>query len=146
LGVAPIAKRKHCTAPGFAAEGSLTSRFESVVSDANKPPTLDLASNPAARGPVDTLPGDDLNVTLLAWSGHEQTPEHVNRERDVLIVVISGSGTLEIDGQPHPLTPLQALVIEKGRRRRIHASADGIRYLSIHTARGGLRITHRTHP
>jgi hypothetical protein len=30
----------------------------------------------------------------------DQTPEHVNDERDMLIVVVSGSGTIEIDGHP----------------------------------------------
>ena len=85
-------------------------------------------------------------MTLLAWPADELTPDHVNNERDVLIVVISGSGTIEIDGHPHPLAAHQAVLVEKGRRRRIHASAAGIRYLSIHRAHGGLAITSRPQP
>jgi quercetin dioxygenase-like cupin family protein len=112
-----------------------------VVFDAAPPPSLDLASPIPGRAPIDALASKDLNVTLLVWPAHERTPEHVNHERDVLIVVISGSGAIDIDGDPHPLTPRQAILVEKGRRRRIHASANGIRYLSIHTARGGLQIT-----
>lgn len=114
-----------------------------MVSDAEPPPSLDLASTVRGRGPIDALASQDLNVTLLAWPAHEQTPEHVNDERDVLIVVVSGSGTIEIDDRPHPLAPRQAILVEKGRRRRVRAAADGIRYLSIHTARGGLQIAHR---
>jgi hypothetical protein len=67
-------------------------------------------------------------------------PSMPNQERDLLIVVVSGSGILELDGQPHSLQPQQAVLIEKRRRRRIYAGADGIRYLSVHTARGGLKI------
>jgi quercetin dioxygenase-like cupin family protein len=80
---------------------------------------------------------------LLGWPAHEQTPEHVNDERDVLIVVVSGSGTIEVDGHPHSLAAHQAVLVEKGRRRPIRASSDGIRYLSIHTARGGLQVARR---
>jgi quercetin dioxygenase-like cupin family protein len=87
------------------------------------------------------LSSEDLNVTLLDWPPNARTPDHVNAERDVLVVVLSGSGTLELDGEAHPLTPMQATLIEKGRRRRIVASGEGIRYLSVHTARGGLKIT-----
>jgi quercetin dioxygenase-like cupin family protein len=107
-----------------------------------EPPRLELASTSTGRGPIEAFASPDLNVTLLAWPPHEQTPEHVNHERDVLIVVITGSGTLELDGQTHPLERLQAVLVEKGRRRRIRASADGIRYLSIHTARRPLQISH----
>jgi quercetin dioxygenase-like cupin family protein len=112
-----------------------------VSPDQDPPPRIDLAAPSSGRGPIDAIASHDLNVTLLAWPGLERTPEHINKELDVLIIVVSGSGTIEIDGHAHPLTPHQAILVEKGRRRRIHASADGIRYLSIHTARGGLQIT-----
>jgi quercetin dioxygenase-like cupin family protein len=111
-----------------------------LADDASEPQSMDLLSGAGGRGPVAGLSTEDLNVTLLAWPANEPTPEHVNAERDVLVVVLSGSGTLELDGQPHGLAPMQAVVIEKGRRRRIVPSADGIRYLSVHTARGGLAI------
>ena len=40
----------------------------------------------------------DLNATLLSWPQGERTPEHVNAERDVLLVVVAGGATLRIDG------------------------------------------------
>lgn len=114
-----------------------------MVSDADEPRTFDLRSGAGRRGPVAALSSEDLNVTLLAWPPYEATPEHANAERDVLVVVLSGSGTLELDGRPHPLAPMTATLVEKRRRRRIVASADGISYLSVHTARGGLKIGSR---
>jgi hypothetical protein len=45
-----------------------------VVSDANKPPSLDLASNIAGSGPPDALASHDLNVTLLAWPPRPRRP------------------------------------------------------------------------
>ena len=114
-----------------------------MASDPSPPPRLELETGSTGRGPIGAFASEDLNVTLLAWPAHEQTPEHVNAERDVLIVVVAGSGTIEIDGHSHALAAHQAVLVEKGRRRRIQASSDGIRYLSIHRARGGLQITLR---
>jgi quercetin dioxygenase-like cupin family protein len=114
-----------------------------VPSGPSPPPRLELATRSTGQGPIGAFASEDLNVTLLAWPAHEQTPEHVNSERDVLVVVVSGSGTIDIDGHPYSLAAHEAVLVEKGRRRRIKASSDGIRYLSIHTARGGLQVIRR---
>jgi quercetin dioxygenase-like cupin family protein len=92
------------------------------------------------RGPLHGAATDDLNVTLLAWPAGEGTPEHVNAERDVLVVVVAGGGTVTIDGADHELRAPAATVIAKGASRRIAAGADGIRYLSAHLRREGLQI------
>ena len=94
----------------------------------------------AGRGPVWGTESDDLNATLLAWPAGEANPEHVNAERDVLIVVVSGSGSLEVDGEAHDLAAGDAVVVPKGASRRLAAGPHGIRYLSVHRRRGGLRI------
>jgi quercetin dioxygenase-like cupin family protein len=94
----------------------------------------------AGRGPVWGTESDDLNATLLVWAAGEEKPEHVNAERDILLVVVSGGGSLEVDGQPHDLEPGDAVLVPKGARRRLVAGGDGIRYLSVHRRRGGLQI------
>lgn len=91
-------------------------------------------------GPLWGLESEELNATLLEWEPGTGTPEHVNAERDVFLYVVEGSGTLFLDGIERPLAEGDALVVEKGRRRRLVAGPEGIRYLTVHRRRGGLRI------
>ncbi|MGH3023953.1 MAG: cupin domain-containing protein, partial [Gaiellaceae bacterium] len=103
------------------------------------PPVVDLVT-PRGRGPLWGVETDDLNATLLAWSAGDGPAEHVNSERDVLLVVLGGSATVTIDGEPHALQQGDAVVLEKGRARGISAGPDGVRYLSVHRRRGPLQI------
>ena len=92
------------------------------------------------RGPVWGLDSEDLNATLLVWAPGEGTPEHVNDERDVLVLVVEGSGEIDVDGDSTRLRAGQLVVVPKGARRRIDAGPDGIRYVTVHRRRGGLAI------
>lgn len=103
------------------------------------PEVVDLAS-PAGTGPLWGTASDDLNATLLAWEAGGGTPEHVNDERDVLLVVLAGSGTVFVEGKAHAVAASQAILVEKGRTRRIESGPDGIRYLSVHLRRAGLQL------
>ena len=109
--------------------------------DPHEPSTtpVDLAGQ-AGTGPVWGLASDDLNATLLAWPAGERVAEHVNSERDVLLVVVDGGGTVTVDGERHRVTAGHALLVEKGTSRGIEAGPDGLRYLSVHRARGPLQI------
>jgi mannose-6-phosphate isomerase-like protein (cupin superfamily) len=91
-------------------------------------------------GPVWGLASDDLNATLLAWNAGEDSPEHVNDERDVLIFVAEGSATIAVDGDERELANGEALIVGKGRRRKITAGPGGVCYLSAHLRRGPLEI------
>jgi quercetin dioxygenase-like cupin family protein len=93
-----------------------------------------------ARGPVWGAESEDLNATVLVWPAGEGPPEHVNDERDVLFVVLEGSATLMLDGEPRELAAGDALIVEKGLRRALVAGAGGVRYLTAHRRRGGLQI------
>jgi quercetin dioxygenase-like cupin family protein len=83
---------------------------------------------------------EDLNATILVWPPNDGPPEHVNEERDVLVVCLAGSGLLLVDDEPHDLQPGAALIVEKGRRRRLTAGADGVRYLTAHLRRPPLAV------
>jgi quercetin dioxygenase-like cupin family protein len=95
---------------------------------------------PSGSGPLWGTASDDLNATLLAWPAGAGTPEHVNDERDVLVVVIEGGGSLEVDGEELAVGAGDAVLVPKGSRRRASAGSGGIRYLSVHLRRGGLQI------
>jgi len=106
-------------------------------------PVVDLLA-PDGNGPLWGTETDDLNATLLAWPAKGGTREHVNSERDVIVVVLSGSATVTIDGEPHGVRAGQTLTFKKGQSRSITAGPRGIRYLSVHLRRAPLMITPRS--
>ncbi len=95
---------------------------------------------PGGFGPLWGIASQDLNATLLSWGPGDGVEEHRNDERDVLLIVISGSGTVVIDSREHHLAGHHVLLIERGSRRRIEAGAQGLRYVSVHRRRGLLQI------
>ena len=96
-----------------------------------------------SRGPVWGAETEDLNATLLAWPAGDGPPEHVNDARDVLYVVVAGSGTLTVDGDARALVAGDALIVEKGCTRALVAGDGGIRYVTAHIRREGLQIRQR---
>lgn len=104
-----------------------------------EPPVVDLAAG-TGRGPLWGTAAEDLNATLLAWDAGEGPPEHVNDERDVLYVLLEGGGTLSLDGETRVVRAPAAVLVEKGRSRRLEAGPGGLRYLTAHLKRPGLRI------
>jgi len=95
---------------------------------------------PPAGGPVWGAASADLNATLLEWPAGNGPPEHVNGERDVLYVVLTGSLTLTEDGESRELVAGEATIVDKGSRRAVVAGPHGVRYLTAHIRRGGLEI------
>ncbi len=84
------------------------------------------------------IASEELNATIMDWPPGQATPEHVNEERDVLLVVLRGSAVVHVDAAEHPRGQGEALVIEKGAARRIVAGPDGARVLTAHRRRPGL--------
>ena len=115
-------------------ERLLGESLESLELGGERDPSL------GGRGPVWGAESEDLNATLLVWSAGDGPPEHVNDERDVLIFVVKGAATIIVDGQDHELAAGEALIIGKGRRRRVTAGQEGVRYLSVHLRRPPLQI------
>ena len=97
-------------------------------------------ATPKGGGPVWGDASEDLNATLLEWRAGVGPPEHVNRERDVLVFVVDGSAKLAIDGEERELVPGEGVIVPKGKRRGITAGRGGVRYLSVHTKRPPLQI------
>ncbi len=102
-------------------------------------PVVDLLG-PLGRGPLWGAETDDFNATLLVWGAGEGTPEHVNAECDVLMVVLAGSAAVTLDGDSHAVRTGDVVIVGKGRTRQIAAGPEGVRYLSVHLRRGPLQI------
>jgi mannose-6-phosphate isomerase-like protein (cupin superfamily) len=98
------------------------------------------AAAAGAGGPVWGAESEDLNATLLVWPPGAGPPEHVNDERDVLVVVLEGSAAVAVDGEERELGPGEPLIVPKGATRRIAAGPVGVRYLAAHLRRPPLQI------
>lgn len=85
----------------------------------------------------------DLNANLVHLGPGSAVEEHVNREVDVLLVIVDGGGTVVLDGDVHHLVPRSAIHLPRGSTRRIAAGADGLWYLTVHRRRGGPQISPR---
>jgi hemerythrin-like domain-containing protein len=98
------------------------------------------AGRPQGSGPIWGAASDDLNATLLSWKAGSGPPEHVNEERDVLVVVLEGSAILRIDGKERQLERAETVIIAKGEARKLTAGREGVLYLSVHRRRPPLQI------
>ena len=85
----------------------------------------------------------DLNANLVHLGPGGAVEEHVNREVDVLVVVVDGAGTVELDGDVHDVAPRSAIHLPKGSTRRIAAGPPGLWYLTVHRRRSGPQVSPR---
>ena len=100
-----------------------------------------LASTEERTGVVWSLQeSDDLNVNLVQFTEGEGVGEHVNDEVDVLLVGVSGSGEVRINGGLHRLSGGTLILLPKGARRSTHGISADFAYLTIHRRRGPLKI------
>ena len=120
-------------------ERQLFPLIETMLSEETLTALVNGADNEGS-GPLWGTASEELNATLLQWRAGEGPPEHVNEERDVLVVVLAGSATVSADGDEHELTVGDVTIIAKGRRRKIAAGREGVRYLSVHRRRAPLQI------
>ena len=99
------------------------------------------ASADGRTGVIWTLEGrGDLNANLVRFEAGGGVGEHVNDGVDVLIVGVSGSGSVRINGEEHPVSNGVMVFVPRGARRSTRAASGGFAYLSVHRRRGPLRI------
>jgi quercetin dioxygenase-like cupin family protein/hemerythrin superfamily protein len=113
-----------------------TIRLAARVPPGSKARIIEL--NASSDGPLRGIASSDLNVTPVSWQPGAGVTEHRNTERDVLVIVTGGGGTLRVDHETIDLTPPRAVVIPKHTTRAITAGPDGLQYLSVHLRRNGL--------
>lgn len=93
------------------------------------------------KGTVWTLEGsEDLNANLVRFPSGDGVGEHVNKQVDVVMVGIDGSGTVTVDGREHHLPAKSMVFVPKDARRSVKSESDEFAYLSIHRSRGPLRL------
>lgn len=99
------------------------------------------ASDGGADGAVWSLPhGGDLDANVVRLRAGNSIDAHVNDEVDVLVVVWSGDGELDVDDTTTGLAPGVLVSVPKGARRSVRAVGAELTYLSIHRRRGSLSI------
>ena len=104
----------------------------------------ELLSPVGGHGVLWTLEGgEDLNANLVRFPAGEGVGEHVNREVDVLVVGVSGTGCVEVDGCVHALSSGVLVFLPKGTRRSTRSDSADFAYLTVHRRRGPLRIGGR---
>ena len=82
----------------------------------------------------------ELNANLVRFGMGGGVGEHVNDEVDVLVVGISGSGTVSVDGETYPVSNGTVVLVPRGAARSTRAASEGFAYLSVHRRRGPLQI------
>ncbi|MFI5271503.1 MAG: cupin domain-containing protein [Ktedonobacterales bacterium] len=112
--------------------------------DAPVAQVIDLAALDAAavaaggQGAVWSLVTTDLNLNLIRLHAGDAIAEHVNAELDVIGLVVSGAGVLEVDGQAFSLAPECLFFIPQGARRAFRAGDTGLTYVTCHRRRPAL--------
>jgi mannose-6-phosphate isomerase-like protein (cupin superfamily) len=86
-------------------------------------------------GPIWSLRTTDLDLNVVAITPDRPVGEHVNTERDVLLVAVDGSGQITIDGVRHDFAAGQFLVVPKGARRSMNAITPRFAWLTCHLQR-----------
>ncbi|MGA7668807.1 MAG: cupin domain-containing protein [Nitrolancea sp.] len=109
-----------------------------MSSDAQLLDLLGVAAQ-GGRGAILSRETEDLDLNLVRFSDGAGVASHVNREVDVLLVAMSGSGTVAVGDDQFLLEPGQSLLIPKNTVRSVVSPASGeFVYLSVHRRRSGL--------
>lgn len=82
----------------------------------------------------------ELNANLVRFEAGGGVGEHVNDEVEVIIVGVSGSGVVDVDGNVHPVSNGTLTFVPKGARRSTRSTSGDFAYLTVHRRRGPLRI------
>jgi mannose-6-phosphate isomerase-like protein (cupin superfamily) len=91
-------------------------------------------------GPLWSTESEDLDSTFVRWEGGYRVLSHVNAEVDVLMVVVSGAGSLVVDDECIDLSQGKVVMVPKGSSRSIEAGVEGLAYVNVHKRRKRLGL------
>lgn len=114
------------------------------MTEHNEAEVVDLASlwdDASGNGVLWSLAsGAELNVNLVRLDPEAEIGEHVNREVEVVVAVLEGSGQVVVNGVATPLRSSTLAYLPRGARRAIRAGLEPLVYLSVHRRRQGLQV------
>lgn len=101
--------------------------------------TRGLAHDGAGSGAVWklTMGERDLDANVIALRPGDTIGEHAGPALDVILHVVSGSGTLGTDGGDVALEPGGIVWLPRLTRRAFTAGAEGLVYFSVHQRKRG---------
>ena len=82
----------------------------------------------------------DLNANLVRFPAGRGVEGHANDEVDVLLLGVSGFGSVAVDGEERALSAGTLVFVPRGARRSTHSCSGDFAYLSVHRRRGPLPI------
>ncbi|MHA6799686.1 cupin domain-containing protein [Bounagaea algeriensis] len=85
-----------------------------------------------------------LDANVVHLPARERVDWHTEQQRDVLVVVLSGTGTVHTDDGRGALVAGTVLWLPRDTRRSLVAGPDGMSYVTAHQRRPGLQIQRRT--
>lgn len=94
----------------------------------------DLPALAAGAGPGSAWQAEvgDLRARLVVVAPGDELRGHVNREADLVLVGVSGRGTVSLDGDDVAFGPGVAVTVPRGAHRRIGAGAEALAFLAVH--------------
>lgn len=84
--------------------------------------------------------GRQLDANFVRLPAEQRIDVHVEPEVDVLLLVVTGEGSLSGADSVWSLTPGALVWLPRGCSRSLAAGAQGLTYLTTHTRRPGLQI------
>ena len=100
-----------------------------------------LASAERGLGVLWILEGsEDLNANLVRFEAGEGVGIHANDEMDVVVVGVSGSGPVVVNGEEFSLGPGRMVFVPKGYLRATRSGYGEFAYLTVHRRRGPVQL------
>ncbi|GAB3574577.1 hypothetical protein GCM10027445_35660 [Amycolatopsis endophytica] len=87
--------------------------------------------------------GRQLDANLVQLRPGETIGTHAEPDLDVLLVVVTGAGTLTTGDGAVEAGPGTLVWLAHGRARSVEAGPDGLTYLTVHRRRPGMTIGRR---
>ncbi|POX40929.1 cupin domain-containing protein [Streptomyces sp. Ru72] len=87
--------------------------------------------------------GRQLDANLIRLPARQRVDTHTEPDLDVLLLVVSGDGTLGGPDGPRRLTEGTLLWLPRDSTRSVTAGEDGLSYLTVHRRRPGMQIRRR---
>lgn len=84
----------------------------------------------------------DLDSNLIALAPNTEIPAHAGPDLDVMFVVVAGSGQINTEIDAITVQAGDVVWLPERAQREIIAGEHGLRYLTVHKHKTGLRITN----